>query len=74
MSILDVGIERQKAHELVQRADRELLIAQRTELLVDLAVATGVMTLKQLGVTHQEIADPPNIFSQAYAMARRLTE
>jgi hypothetical protein len=69
------ALERQKAAEAVEYAERALRVARRAQILVEGAITTGSMSVQNPGgarVTHP--AQFPYIYSQALSLAERLTK
>jgi hypothetical protein len=68
------ALERQKAAEAVEYAERALRVARRAQILVEGAITTGSMSVQNPGtarVTHR--ARFPYIYSQALSLAERWT-
>lgn len=67
--------ERQKALEALADAERRLRVAQRALVLVDGAINTGEMVIRQTdgSESRQRAASDGYYFSQAWSMADRLT-
>lgn len=71
-----IAVERQKAQEQMAKAARYMLVAQCAAQLLECAINTGKMKLH----THdghdweQEASLQPGLFSQAWAMADKVTK